>query len=169
MISGLVIVIEGSILIDSLVVKWCALQYCMITSIYMLWVLWSLHCFITVSCLLLFSLSDCCVRNLYLYVWSNVPTLFLLNNSRTPWPTLFKLGPHIHPDCRVNILKFGSLGQRSWSPGLNVSKPFPISNWRTSWQTWSTHSSWLTFNLIDFGVTRSRSLRSNVPKPFPIV
>ena len=27
-----------------------------------------------------------------------MPKLFPINTSRTPWPTFFKLGPHIHPE-----------------------------------------------------------------------
>ena len=41
---------------------------------------------------------------------SNVPKPFPFNNSRMPWPTLRKLGPHIHPGWQRKPIK----GQGHW-------------------------------------------------------
>ena len=45
---------------------------------------------------------------------------FPINNSRTPWPTTFKHGPHIHPGWQRKPIYFGWLGQRPRPPQSNV-------------------------------------------------
>ena len=59
-------------------------------------------------------------------VCPSVTFSFPINNSRTPWPTFLKLGPHIRPGQQKNPI-LGSLDQRSRSPGSNVSKT--VSDW----------------------------------------
>ena len=51
---------------------------------------------------------------------SNVPKPFPFNNSRMPWPTLSKLGPHIHPGWQRKHIK----GQGHW--GQICQKQFRI-------------------------------------------
>ena len=43
---------------------------------------------------------------------SNVPKPFLIYNSRMPWPTFLKLGPHIRPGQQRNPIGFGITGSK---------------------------------------------------------
>ena len=61
----------------------------------------------------------------------SVTFLFPINNSRTPCPTFFKLGPHIRPGQQMNTIDFVFTGSKVKVTGLNLPKPFPINNWRT--------------------------------------
>ena len=52
---------------------------------------------------------------------SNMPKLFPINYSRTPWPTFLKLAPHIRPGQQKNPI---DLGSKFKVTGSNVSKLF---------------------------------------------
>ena len=69
----------------------------------------------------------CTCRTVCLLVCPSVTFSFPINNSRTPWPTLLKLCPHIRLEQQRNPIDFG---QRSRSSGSNVSKlqQFPKIN-----------------------------------------
>ena len=47
-------------------------------------------------------------KSVSLSVYPSVTFLFLINNSRTPWPTFLKLGLHIHPRQQRNPIDVGS-------------------------------------------------------------
>ena len=47
---------------------------------------------------------------------------FPINNSRTPWPTFVKLGPHIHPGWKMNPIDFGVTGSKVKLTGVKCAK-----------------------------------------------
>ena len=94
-----------------------------------------------------------------------VTFLFPINNLRTLWSIFLKLSPHNRPGQQKNLNDFGTLDQRSRSPGSNVPKSFPINNSRTTWPTFlklCPHSyPGHQRNPIDFGSLGQRSRFSN--------
>ena len=66
----------------------------------------------------------CTYRSVGLSVCPSVTFSFPINNSRTPWPTVLKLCPHIGPGQQRNPIDFAVTGSKV--TGSNMSKLFQV-------------------------------------------